>query len=331
MLLVSTLVLLALGAPVLGLRTGLSQNELFRTPPESVTAAQRLSDALPAGATEPLAVITTPADVPAVVAAAATVPGVAGAAPGPVTGTLAQVDVVLRDEPGSAGSRSAVAALRTALDGVGDSQALVGGGAAERVDVRATDASDRALVIPLVLALVGLVLVVLLRSLLAPVLLVTTVVLSYVASLGASWLLFDLVLGFPAVDDVVIVLSFLFLVALGVDYNIFLTTRAREEAREHGTRTGMLTALTVTGGVITSAGLLLAAVFAVLGVLPLITLTQLGIIVCIGVLLDTLLVRTVVVPALAFLLGDAFWWPGRPCGSPGPGPSPAGEQHHSWR
>jgi len=332
-LLVSTLVLLALGAPVLGLRTGLSQNELFRNPPESVTAAQRLSDALPAGATEPLAVITTPADVPAVVAAAAaaTVPGVAGAAPGPVTGTLAQVDVVLRDEPGSAGSRSAVAALRTALDGVGDGQALVGGGAAERVDVRATDASDRALVIPLVLALVGLVLVVLLRSLLAPVLLVATVVLSYVASLGASWLLFDLVLGFPAVDDVVIVLSFLFLVALGVDYNIFLTTRAREEAREHGTRTGMLTALTVTGGVITSAGLLLAAVFAVLGVLPLITLTQLEIIVCIGVLLDTLLVRTVVVPALAFLLGDAFWWPGRPCGSPDPGPSPAGEQHHARR
>jgi RND superfamily putative drug exporter len=109
----------------------------------------------------------------------------------------------------------------------------------------------------------------------------------------------------------VVLLSFLFLVALGVDYNIFLSTRAREEATTHGTREGMRTALAVTGGVITSAGLLLAAVFAVLGVLPLITLTQVGVIVCVGVLLDTLLVRTVVVPALAFLLGDRFWWPAR--------------------
>lgn len=154
-------------------------------------------------------------------------------------------------------------------------------------------------------------LVLLLRGLLAPLLLVLTVIASFFASLGAAWLLFDHVLDFPALDSGVLLLAFVFLVALGVDYNIFLVTRAREDARRTGTRDGMLSALRVTGGVITSAGVLLAAVFAVLGVLPLITLTQIGIIVCVGVLLDTLLVRTVLVPALAFLLGDRFWWPGR--------------------
>jgi putative drug exporter of the RND superfamily len=153
--------------------------------------------------------------------------------------------------------------------------------------------------------------VLLLRGLVAPLLLVLTVIASFLASLGAAWLLFDHVLGFPALDSSVLLISFVFLVALGVDYNIFLVTRAREDARRAGTRDGMLSALAVTGGVITSAGVLLAAVFAVLGVLPLITLTQIGVIVCIGVLLDTLLVRTVLVPALAFLLGGRFWWPSR--------------------
>jgi RND superfamily putative drug exporter len=180
------------------------------------------------------------------------------------------------------------------------------------VDLKAADQRDRTLIMPLILALVGVVLIALLRSLLAPVLLVLTVVASFFASFGASWLLFEHVLDFPALDGSVILLSFLFLVALGVDYNIFLTTRAREEARHDGTRRGMLAALRLTGGVITSAGLLLAAVFAVLGVLPLITLTQVGIIVCVGVLLDALVVRTVVVPALVFVLNDRFWWPGKP-------------------
>ena len=152
----------------------------------------------------------------------------------------------------------------------------------------------------LILLLVGAVLVLLLRGLVAPVLLVLTVIASFFASLGAAWLLFD--------HSGVLLIAFVFLVALGVDYNIFLVTRG-EDARRSGSRDGMLSVLNVTGGVITSAGVLLAAVFAVLGVLPLIT--QTGVIVCIGVLLDTLLVRTVVVPALAFLLGDRFWWPGR--------------------
>jgi RND superfamily putative drug exporter len=143
----------------------------------------------------------------------------------------------------------------------------------------------------------------------APLLLVATVLATYAASMGVSWWLFTGPLGFEALDSGVPLLAFLFLVALGVDYNIFLVTRAREEAAVHGSRQGMLRALTATGGVITSAGILLAAVFAVLGVLPLVVLAQLGTIICIGVLLDTLVVRTVLVPALALTLGDRFWWP----------------------
>jgi len=146
----------------------------------------------------------------------------------------------------------------------------------------------------------------------APVLLIASVLATFAASLGAATWLFTHLLGFPALDTSVTLYAFLFLVALGVDYNIFLTTRAKEERLLHGTREGMVRALSSTGAVITSAGVLLAAVFAVLGVLPVVALTQVGVIVCIGVLLDTLVVRTVLVPALVFLTGDAFWWPSRP-------------------
>jgi RND superfamily putative drug exporter len=145
--------------------------------------------------------------------------------------------------------------------------------------------------------------------------LLTSVVLSFFSAIGASWLLFENVFGMSGLDFSVFLYSFLFLVALGVDYSIFLVSRAREESAilagkvDQPTRQGMIRALGATGGVITSAGILLAAVFAVLGVLPLIALFQVGIIVGIGVLIDTLLVRTVVVPALAFIAGDAFWWP----------------------
>jgi RND superfamily putative drug exporter len=139
-------------------------------------------------------------------------------------------------------------------------------------------------------------------------------------SLGASNWIFQNLMGFPAFDTNVILFAFLFLVALGVDYNIFLTTRAREESHRYGTREGMVRALSSTGAVITSAGILIAAVFAVLGVLPVVALTQIGVIVCIGVLLDTLVVRTLVVPALVFLTGDRFWWPSRPARSAGSAP-----------
>lgn len=307
---VSVLVLAALALGTLGVRTGLAQNDQFRVEPDAVRGAKVLAEAFPAGATEPVVVVGPAQEATTISATITQVPGVAQVRPGPRNAQLAEFDVVLKAEPGSEASFAAVRDLRDRLDQVGD-EVLVGGGPAESLDLNEADQRDRLLIMPLILVLVTAVLVAVLRSLLAPVLLLLTVVASFFASFGASWLLFDHVLGFPALDGQVVLLSFLFLVALGVDYNIFLTTRAREEAGTAGTRAGMMTALRVTGGVITSAGLLLASVFAVLGVLPLITLTQVGVIVCVGVLLDTLLVRTVVVPALAFLLGDRFWWPGR--------------------
>jgi RND superfamily putative drug exporter len=319
----STLLLGGLALGGLGIRTGLSETEQFRAAPEAVTGAQTLARAFPAGSTQPVAVLTTPAAVRAVTDVATAVPGVASARPGDAGQAVAQVDVVLDAEPGTPASDRAIEALRDAVAAVPDSAppaaagvdlpsgAIVGGSVAATYDSDEANDRDLRLILPIILLLVGAVLVLLLRGLVAPVLLVLTVIASFFASLGAAWLLFDHVLDFPALDSGVLLLAFVFLVALGVDYNIFLVTRAREDARTAGTRDGMLSALRVTGGVITSAGVLLAAVFAVLGVLPLITLTQIGIIVCIGVLLDTLLVRTVLVPALAFLLGDRFWWPGR--------------------
>ncbi|MCP3786333.1 MMPL family transporter [Micromonospora sp. A3M-1-15] len=319
----ATLLLAALALGGLGIRTGLSETEQFRVKPEAVAGAETLARAFPAGTTQPVAVLTNPGAAPAVLAAAGAVDGVASARPGAAGDRVAQVDVVLAAEPGTAASDRAVEALRDAVAAVPDSAppavagadaaegALVGGTVAATYDSDRANTKDLWLILPIILLLVGAVLVLLLRGLLAPVLLVLTVIASFFASLGAAWLLFDHVLDFPALDSGVLLLAFVFLVALGVDYNIFLVTRAREDARRLGTRDGMLSALRVTGGVITSAGVLLAAVFAVLGVLPLITLTQIGIIVCVGVLLDTLLVRTVLVPALAFLLGDRFWWPGR--------------------
>ncbi|MEU7778597.1 MMPL family transporter [Micromonospora parva] len=333
----ATVLLGALALGGLGIRTGLSETEQFRAEPEAVTGAQTLARAFPAGSTQPVAVITTPAAVRVVTDAASAVPGVASARPGDAGDAVAQVDVVLDAEPGTTASDRAIEALREAVAAVpgsappatvgGDtpSGAIVGGSVAATYDSDEANDRDLRLILPIILLLVGGVLVLLLRGLLAPLLLVLTVIASFFASLGAAWLLFDHVLGFPALDSGVLLLAFVFLVALGVDYNIFLVTRAREDARSAGTRAGMLSALRVTGGVITSAGVLLAAVFAVLGVLPLITLTQIGIIVCIGVLLDTLLVRTVLVPALAFLLGDRFWWPGRITKDPAQGTVPSPE------
>jgi RND superfamily putative drug exporter len=240
---------------------------------------------------------------------AKSVPGVAEVTIGETDGEIVALSVVLDATGGSEEAYQSIRDLRTELATLESANALVGGLDAETLDVKSTYERDQLLVIPLILILVFLVLVLLLRSLLAPIMLLTTVVASFFASMGASWLIFEQLLGLPALDLSVFLYSFLFLVALGVDYNIFLVSRAQEEAVKHGTREGMVRALSATGGVITSAGILLAAVFAVLGVLPLIALYQIGIIVCIGVLLDTLLVRTVVVPALAFMTGDKFWWP----------------------
>jgi RND superfamily putative drug exporter len=305
----STVFLLILSLGTIGITVGLSQNEVFRVKPEAVAGQETLAKAFPAGATEPVAVMTNPGSVDAVVAAVQDVDGVVTAAPGRAAGDVAQVDVILDSDPGSDESFQQIRDLRAAVAEVDGADAVVGGSTATLLDSNEAALRDAKVIIPIVLVLVLLVLVLLLRALLAPVLLVATVLLTFFAALGTSWLIFQNVLGYPALDNGVLLLSFIFLVALGVDYNIFLATRAREEAMVSDTRSGMLTALKATGGVITSAGILLAAVFAVLGVLPLIALAQIGIIVGIGVLLDTLLVRTVLVPALAFVFGERFWWP----------------------
>ncbi|EPR76839.1 putative membrane protein [Leifsonia rubra CMS 76R] len=300
---------LSLGVPQI--KIGLSQTESFTQVPEAVQGQDIIADAFPAGSGSPASVIVDSDYADEVARAAEGVSGVDSVRIGESTATITQISVVLDDAAETEASFAAIEALRSELSTIDGASALVGGLDAQALDVERAQQADQDLVIPLILGLVFIVLVILLRSLVAPIVLLLTVVASFFASLGASWLLFESVFGFPAIDTNVVLFSFLFLVALGVDYNIFLVTRAREEALEHGTRAGMIRALASTGGVITSAGILLAAVFAVLGVLPLITLTQIGIIVCIGVLLDTLLVRTVIVPSLAFIAGEKFWWPGR--------------------
>jgi RND superfamily putative drug exporter len=308
---VSLLVLGVLSAGAVGLRTGLSQTEQFRAKPESVVGQQVLGAHFAAGSSEPTAVLTTPERADAVRRAAASVPGVNSVRPGASDANVVELDAVLSAAPESAASSAVVEDLRAAVRQV-DPDALVGGTDAQALDAKTAATRDQRVILPLILGIVMVVLLLLLRSAVAAVVLVLTVVATFVASLGAGWFAFSHWFGFPALDLGVPLLSFLFLVALGVDYNIFLATRAREEAATEDTRTSIATALAVTGGVITSAGILLAAVFTVLGVLPLITLTQIGVIVGFGVLLDTLLVRSVLVPALVALIGERFWWPGTP-------------------
>ena len=304
---VALLGVLAIG--LTGLTTGLSRTEQFRAEPESVTGQQVLAEHFPAGSSEPTTIITSPDRVAAVSAAAQQVDGVASVRRGTQKGELASVDVTLTGGPASDAAFEQVRGLRSAVVSA-DPDALVGGPDAQALDSNDAAAHDRRIVGPLVLGIVLVILLVLLRSIVASVLLVLTVVATYVASMGASWFAFTHWFGFPALDLDVPLLSFLFLVALGVDYNIFLATRAKEEAQTASTRDSIAVALAVTGGVITSAGILLAAVFTVLGVLPLITLTQIGIIVGFGVLLDTLVVRSLLVPALVAAIGRRFWWPG---------------------
>ncbi|RKN18714.1 MMPL family transporter [Micromonospora musae] len=302
--------LIVLSTGLSGARLGLSKTEQFRVQAESIDGLRTVSRHFPAGTADPTVVVGRVDAEAALLAAITGTPGVATARPTGRTAELVGVDVVLTAEPDSSASYDTIRELRDRVHRVPDADARVGGTVATNLDTRDAAVRDLKVVVPLVLAVVLLVLLVLLRSLVAPLLLVATVVGTFFAALGASTFLFTQVLGYAALDTSVPLLSFLFLVALGVDYNIFLATRAREEAVTEGTRQGIRTSLAVTGGVITSAGVLLAAVFAVLGVLPLVLLTEIGVIVGLGVLLDTLLVRTLLVPAIVLLLGRRFWWPG---------------------
>lgn len=307
----SVVVLGLLASGVFGISLGLSQSQSFRTPPESVLGQETLARAFPAGTTAPVAVISQTPQASSVLATARDVSGVSSATLGETNGTITQINVVLAAAPDTAPAYDTITALREAVHAVPEAHALVGGTVAQDLDSRTAWHHDRNLIIPLVLLVVFLVLLLVLRALVAPVLLLLTVVASYFAALGASQYLFHYVYKFAGVDVGAPLIAFIFLAALGSDYNIFLVTRVMEERRHADTKTSMVHALSVTGVVITSAGVLLAAVFAVLGVLPLITLTQVGVIVGLGVLLDTLLVRTVLVPALCFLTNDTFWWPRR--------------------
>ncbi|MEG0028633.1 MAG: MMPL family transporter, partial [Aurantimicrobium sp.] len=239
---------------------------------------------------------------------------------------LTKISVISEYEPGSDRSEEQIVQLRDAVHAIDGADALVGGAVATDMDANAGNLRDLLVIAPMVLAVSFIVLLLLLRSLVAPVVLLAVNLASAVAAIGAGVWLSRVLFGQPALDSQVPILAFLFLVALGIDYTIFLVHRAKAEAVYVGTRQGMVEAVAHTGSVITSAGIVLAAVFAALGVLPLVTLGQLGLIVGVGVIVDTLVVRTVIVPALFSVLGDKMWWPGRGSQIPASSSSPAAEE-----
>ncbi|GJF12139.1 membrane protein [Mycolicibacterium cyprinidarum] len=304
---IGALALLCTG--LLGTPLGLSQTEQFRVQAESVTGFDTLAAHFPSGLTDPTRVIASTDRAAEVQRAIDETPGVVSVAPaGTAPNGLSQWSVILAAAPASEEAFTTIDALRDSVHQA-DAEGLVGGSDAKARDAASAAAHDRAVVVPAILAVVLLVLYMLLRSALAPLILVAVTVLSALASLGLGGWASVHVFGFPALDNTAPLFAFLFLVALGVDYTIFLVTRAREETPEHGTRDGIIRAVSATGAVISSAGIVLAAVFCVLGVLPLIVLTQLGIIVGLGILLDTFVVRTVIIPALFTLIGPRIWWP----------------------
>ncbi|MGY1668127.1 MMPL family transporter [Geodermatophilus sp. SYSU D00696] len=300
---------------------GITFSDAIRGESNGVDGQEALARHFDAGSGSPTVVITPEGSWQEVAETAAAVEGVASVAPftgtdGPpqpgadpaVVDGQVRLDVTLAVAADSTEAIDVVQELRTALDDA-DPAALVGGDTAANLDARETAARDLRVIVPSVLVVITVVLALLLRSLVAPLLLLASVVLSVGATVGVAALLFDSVFGFPGSDPGILLIGFVFLVALGIDYNIFLMTRAREESEKHGTRDGVLRALAVTGGVITSAGMVLAATFGALSVLPLLFLTQLSFLVGFGVLLDTFVVRSLVVPSAVHLLGDRTWWP----------------------
>ncbi|WAC94455.1 MMPL family transporter [Mycobacterium sp. Aquia_213] len=309
---VSIAVLAALASGLLGTRIGLSQTEQFRVQADSVSGSDVVAAHFPAGLANPTLVVAPTAAASQVRTAIAATPGVVSVTDaGQSASGLTKWSVVTDAAPASDRAFTTIAALRNSTKS-SSPRALVGGPDAQALDVRDAAVHDRLMLIPAILAVILVVLFVLLRSALAPPNLLSATILGALAALGLGGWTSLHVFGFPALDNSTPLFAFLFLAALGVDYTIFLVTRAREEATRHGARDGMIRAVSATGGVITSAGIVLAAVFCVLGVLPLIVMTQLGIIVGLGILLDTFIVRTLVIPALFALIGDRIWWPANP-------------------
>ncbi|WP_225729170.1 MULTISPECIES: MMPL family transporter [unclassified Nocardia] len=315
----TALMLAALAAGVFQLHAnGIPENEMILGKHvDSVAGQQVLAGHFPAGSGSPVNIVVRQDRLDAVLTAVRGVEGVTAAAP--YTGArqvpvvvdgLARADATLADAPDSKAALDTYYRLRAAVHQVPGADARLGGYTATLADFNDTAARDRA-VMPLVLIVVCAITALLLRALVAPLLLLLTVVLSYLAAIGVSALVFQHVFGFSAVDATFPVHAFVFLVALGTDYNIFLMTRVREETMGSDTRTGMIRGLVVTGGVITSAGVVLAVTFAALAVIPLVLLVELAFTVAFGVLLDTFVVRTLLVPALTIDVGRAMWWPGR--------------------
>ncbi|VXC45197.1 efflux RND transporter permease subunit [Plantibacter sp. T3] len=345
----STLLLLVASLGVFQLKAdGVAQSDLILGTSEARDGQAALGEHFPAGSASPVYVLTQEGDAAQVIgilekadgldsvqvlssdsatgAADATVSdgeavftAPAAGPPGtPVASAEPTVDdgrillqATLDAAPDSASAEESVRQLRSTLDAEVGTHTPVGGVTATAIDSNDASIHDRNLIIPVVLAVILLILMLLLRSVLAPVLLILSVVVSFGAALGVSALVFNHVLGFPGADPSVPLYGFVFLVALGIDYNIFLMTRVREESLRVGTRAGVLRGLAITGGVITSAGLVLAATFAALGVIPILFLAQIAFIVAFGVLLDTIIVRTLLVPALSHDIGSAIWWPSK--------------------
>lgn len=304
---------------------GLGDRDVFLTPTESVDGFEVLEDHFAAGATSPVRIIVDQDKADAALAAVTAVEGIDSAylltpavvqgAPGGVVPEdpividgRVEIEAVTAFAASTRGAQDVVADVRKAVHEAAPG-ALVGGQAAEALDTRITTDHDIKTIIPVTLGVILIVLSLLLRAFVAPVLIVAANILSFGAALGVSALVFDYVFKFPGMDPGTPLLAFVFLVALGVDYSIFLMSRTREEALAHGTRLGVRRSLTVTGGVITSAGLVLAATFAALGVLPLIFLAQIAFIVGVGVLIDTFVVRSLLVPGLIADVGRVSWWP----------------------
>jgi RND superfamily putative drug exporter len=310
---ITTVVLL--GAMAIGLTglkaSGLTNAQSFRGHPDSVAGQTVLDQHFPAGAGQPVEVFGSPAAAAQLTSAFRAVPGITGVTSSAILGGHAYLEGTLTSAPDSQAAYATIDRVRAAVHAVPGADALVGGYTAVNLDVNRASAHDRNLIIPIILAVVFVILCLLLRALVAPVMLIATVVLSFAAALGVSALFFNNVFNFGGADTTFPLFVFVFLVALGIDYNIFLMTRVREEALRQGPKSGALTGLAATGGVITSAGAVLAGTFAVLGTLPVTFLTELGFAVAFGVLLDTIVVRSVLVTALNLDLGRWVWWPSR--------------------
>jgi RND superfamily putative drug exporter len=318
---------LALGVLSLGLfqlnANGLSTADTFTAKQPSVTGEEVLARHFPAGGGQPVTVIANAAQASRVRFAFAATPGITAVAEPVVKNNLVQLDGTLEAAPDSQAAQQTVARVRDAVHAVPDANAKVGGMTAMVVDINDANRHDNRLIIPLVLLVVLVILGLLLRSVVAPLILIATVVLSFAAALGVSALVFRHLLGFAGEDTSFPLYVFVFLVALGIDYNIFLMTRVREEAHQHGTRKGALIGLAATGGVITSAGIVLAGTFAALASLPLVAFAEIGFAVAFGVLLDTMIVRSVLVTALTLDIGRWMWWPGKLTRVPDERPSEA--------